>query len=185
MSLKSFDKFCENMILGPENHNYREKEIYDERQNQIRSKLIIEALLVFIGAVFINTIIMEECYRWCTSYLAPMALFGMVCYLYWMLRCQAKGCLFGIGSSYSTKWTAGVLIFESIVFGYITIDDAVNELEEGKSFFFNNGMVEGRFILCLVFPLLLTLGIITVILAKKHIKEVEGEEQEKSPKNSD
>ncbi len=185
MSLKSFDKFCENMILGPENNKYKEKEIYDERQNQIRSKLIVEALWVFIGAVFINTIIMEECYQWCTSYLAPMALFGMVCYLYWMLRCKAKDCLFGIGSSYNTKWMGYVMIFESIMFAFIAFRNAVDNLEEGKNFFFNNGMVEGKFLISLVFPLFLIMGIITVVLAKKHIKEAEGEEQEKSSKKSD
>ena len=44
MSLKSFDKFCERMILAEPGS---EKEIYDERQKQIRTQLTVEALTVF------------------------------------------------------------------------------------------------------------------------------------------
>ncbi|MCM1298823.1 MAG: hypothetical protein NC203_03770 [Firmicutes bacterium] len=182
MSLKSFDKFCENMILGPEKYDYRQKEIYDERQNQVRQKLITEALLVYCGAVFVNTVVMENIYQWCSSYLAPIIFLAMVCYFYWMLRCKAMGCLFGVGSSYNTKWTGWILIIESIMFELLCIDDITAALGEGKSFFFNDGMVEANFLLSLVFPLISTVGIITVVLAKKHIRETEGEKEENSPK---
>lgn len=177
MSLKSFDKFCENLILAPENPKYREKEIYDERQNQVRQKLITEALLVYAAAALINTWVMDRIYQWCSSYFAPMIVLATACYLYWILRCKAKGCLFGVGSSYNTKWSGYIMIFESIMLGFLSIENVANGLEEGKYLFINNGMIEGRVLLVLVFPIIGIMGIITVILAKKHIKETEEAEK--------
>ena len=43
MSLKSFDKFCERLILSEPGS---QKEVFDERQNVMRSRLAIEALFM-------------------------------------------------------------------------------------------------------------------------------------------
>lgn len=56
MSLKSFDKFCERMILAEPGS---EKEIYDERQKQIRTQLTVEALTVF-GAMSMLAVMINE-----------------------------------------------------------------------------------------------------------------------------
>lgn len=56
MSMKSFDKFCERMITAEPGS---EKEIFDERQNVMRMRLAIEALLICVGLIFINSIIAE------------------------------------------------------------------------------------------------------------------------------
>ena len=162
MSLKAFDKICENAVLSPEKNKEilgrkkAEKEIYDERQNQVRQKLITESLLVYAAAALINTWVMDRIYQWCSSYFAPMIVLATACYLYWILRC---------------------MIFESIMLGFLSIENVANGLEEGKYLFINNGMIEGRVLLVLVFPIIGIMGIITVILAKKHIKETEEAEK--------
>ncbi|MDE7230288.1 MAG: hypothetical protein K2N56_07395, partial [Oscillospiraceae bacterium] len=53
MSLRSFDKFCENAIPLDKNTAY-EKEIFDERQKIMRSQLVIEAFSVLSAAEIIN-----------------------------------------------------------------------------------------------------------------------------------
>lgn len=58
MSLKSFDKFCERMILAEPGS---QKEIFDERQKIVRSRITIEALLIFGCSAILNCMIMEEC----------------------------------------------------------------------------------------------------------------------------
>lgn len=180
MSLKSFDKFCESLILGPENNSYREKEIYDERQNQVRQKLITEAFIVYSAAILINTFVMDQIYQWCTSFFAPMLVLAAACYFYWILRCSAKGCLFGVNGGRNMKWTGYILTFEGIIFEFSSFSSALRDSEEGKILFINNGMVEDKPLLLLVFPIIAVTGIITVVLAKKHDKETEENSQQKS-----
>ncbi len=60
MSMKSFDKFCERLILAEPGS---EKEVFDERQRLIQQRLAVEALLIYVGVTLINTMMMEIFYQ--------------------------------------------------------------------------------------------------------------------------
>lgn len=78
MSLKSFDKFCENIILG-EPSSPKQKQIFDERQNILRSRLITEALIIFAVRSALNTMVMDAGPMWCEGFFAPMVLSAALC----------------------------------------------------------------------------------------------------------
>lgn len=92
MSMKSFDKFCERMILAEPGS---EKEIFDERQNQQRSALTIEALVLYaaLTAVFV---FLNDDYHFVQSSFAGLVFFAGAAYLWWVIRANAKGCMFGV-----------------------------------------------------------------------------------------
>lgn len=175
MSLKSFDKFCESIIL---NDPKSRKDIFDERQRQIRSKITLESLLIYVTAVFVNTAVMENAYMWCESYAAPMLLLMIACCFYWMIRNAAKGTLFAVNGSFSNKFTGIYGMFMSVMFGI----SAVFKLEEGESFI-RNGAVTKSFMFLVTFVLIFVFSLIMFILAGKEDKrraaaESEADEQE-------
>ncbi len=171
MSLKSFDKMCENMILGKTGS---EKEIYDERQNQVRTKLTVEALLVYIVSVLVNSFVMELIYQWCESYCAPMILLGMICYLFWIIRNAAKGSLFGVKGTKAAKYTAFFTILYGFCFG---LHFLFPMLDNEQNYFFLEGRATKEFVFAITWLLLLISGIIITILAKRSDKKVNNESE--------
>ncbi len=162
MSLKTFDKFCEDIIMG----NKQEKAIYDERQNQVQTKLLVEALLVYIAAVFVNTLFMDFIYRWCDSYFAPMVLLAGIVYLYWIIRSAAKGCLVGVNGSRPIKMSAFMMIFLG---GLYSVNFFFNITE--KNGIFLDGKAEMGFIFGVYCVLTIICGIIMMIFAKRYDKK--------------
>jgi len=57
MSMKSFDKFCERIILAEPGS---QKEIFDERQRQQRTQLTVEALLIYCAASALCVLLNED-----------------------------------------------------------------------------------------------------------------------------
>lgn len=165
MSLKSFDKMCENMILGKTG---AEKEIYDERQNQVRTKLTVEALLVYIVSVFVNSLVMELIYQWCESYCAPMILLVVICYLYWIIRNWAKGSLFGVKGAKAAKYTAFLTILYGFLFG---LQFLFPLLDNEQNYFFLEGKATKEYVFAITWLLLLISGIIIFVLAKRNDKK--------------
>lgn len=175
MSLKSFDKFCESIIL---NDPKSRKEIFDERQRQIRDKITLESLLIYVTAVFVNTAIMENVYMWCESYTAPMLLLMFICCFYWVIRNAAKGTLFGVNGTFSNKFTGIYGMFMSVIFGI----SAAFKIEEGEEFI-SNGVVSESLLILVIFVLMFVFGLIMFILADREDKrraaaESEADEQE-------
>lgn len=107
MSMKSFDKFCENLILGKSGS---EKEIYDERQKIVRMHLTVEALAVYVVLSSLTLVIHDEFVRLCESSFFILALCGSAAYLWWVIRCAYKECLFGVSGKKVIN-TATFLIF--------------------------------------------------------------------------
>lgn len=56
MSMKSFDKFCEKMILGEPGS---EKEIFDERQKQLRTHILVQSLVIYAIASALCVVLNE------------------------------------------------------------------------------------------------------------------------------
>ncbi len=133
MSLKSFDKFCEKIIMGEVGS---EKEIYDERQNQIRTKLIIEALVIFGTMTALGTFL-YDILKWCESTFSICAICCAAAYLWWTIRALFNGCLFGV-SGKGTIYTALILIVECTMYTFLAYRNS-----EGEFFSFENGLSRG------------------------------------------
>lgn len=104
MSMKSFDKFCERLILAELGS---EKEVFDERQRVIQQRLAVEALLIYGGVTLINTMMMEIFYQWAESWMAATFLFVVLCLLWWQIRCAVKGCMAPVSGKYIHKGYCG------------------------------------------------------------------------------
>ena len=172
MSLKSFDKFCEKIIMGEPDPIYR-KEIFDERQNQVRQKLIIEALTVFGAAVSLNTLIMDCGVKWCEGYFAPVVLIIALCYMYWLIRVVKKGALFGVEGTAKAERNAGTFIGMSI--GLLIFLN-----EDREIYIFRDGMLSEFFVMMLFYVIAVVCGVVTLVLAHKEKRRVKAEEAQEN-----
>ena len=158
MSLKSFDKFCERLILG---EPASQKEILDERQKIARKEIGIETLAIFSALSFINCLVMDLFYQLAESYAAHMLVFFFTCSIYFVFRCFFKGCLIGINGEYKAKFTA----FYAIFMGAIYLLNFTFKSDEEKAFFSDEKLTDN---FCFVISLLLFIvfGITSLILIK-------------------
>ena len=171
MSLKSFDKFCENMIMGePKN----QKDIFDERQNQLRSKLTIEALWLYVVLSGVGLIIYEAGYAYCESIVAPLALFGAVSYMWFVIRNICCGSFFGIKYT-QAKCTATVILVEMIMYGILMVDNYSEERTPEDYFFISNGQLTEIFVLCTAMAVMLVSSVVVFIAASRRAKADEDE----------
>ena len=92
MSMKSFDKFCEKMILGEPGS---EKEIFDERQKQLRTQILVQALVIYAVASAL-CVMLNEIIGFMESDFAGMAFCAGAAYLWWVISLAAKECMFGV-----------------------------------------------------------------------------------------
>lgn len=169
MSLKSFDKFCERMILSEPGS---QKEIFDERQKIVRSRITIEALLIFGCSAILNCMIMEECYKWAESQLAAMALLIAACLLYWQVRCAAKGCMIGTNGKFAQTFSGVYIIFMGVL-GLLRFCDKFGE----PDFIIKNGALSKDFIGIVVMLIFLAVGIFTLCVIRHENKREETEEK--------
>ncbi len=167
MSMKSFDKFCEKLITG---EPVPQKEIFDERQNVLRTKSLVMALTCFGSLSAANTMLMDCGIKWCESYFGPIAIFMAVCYLVFLLDNARRGSLFGVNGTAKATSTAVLFIIQGFVFLLIQMD-------EEPFCVIKDGMVSKKFLLILFFVMEIVCGIITIILAHKFNKSRESEEE--------
>lgn len=92
MSMKSFDKFCEKMILGEPGS---EKEIFDERQKQLRTQILVQALVIYAVASAL-CVMLNEIIGFMESDFAGMAFCAGAAYLWWVISLATKECMFGV-----------------------------------------------------------------------------------------
>ncbi len=165
MSLKSFDKFCEKTILADSSGDY-EKEIFDERQKIIRSRLSIEALLIYVCVVLINSAFMDTVYPWSETHTSAMTFLLAVCSVYYTIRLLSKGCLFGASGIMSRKVTAVMLI----VTGAFNLIRFIADIFKNRFVLQNDGKISDEFLFVAAFVLLLINGVITLIAVNTEIK---------------
>lgn len=161
MSLKSFDDFCAKAV---NNEPLIQKEIFDERQKLIRERITFNSVLLFACLSVTNTIIMDFGLQWCEMYFAPMILFYVISYIYWLIANARKGSLFGVEGTRFVKNTAFCTIFISVVNLLMRVFD-----EEGFMVF-ENGMLSIKFIGVVAFVLLMITGIAAFVLAHRYDK---------------
>lgn len=168
MSLKSFDKFCEDLILKQPGS---EKIILDERQKIMRSKVLTEAFIIFSGLSFVNTLAMDLFYQWAETYAAPMLIFMFLCACYFNIRCAVTGCLVGINGEKSAKLSAAYCIFMGVMMmiKYIFSDDDQHVL-------FADGQLTDNLCFLVSYILAIACGILTFIFIKIGKKNREDEQ---------
>lgn len=173
MSLKSFDKFCEKVING---ESVQQKEIFDERQSIVRSKITIRALWAFIAVAGINLIIMECGPQWCESWVLSTALFGAFAYLYWVIANARQGTLFGVNGTSPVALQAGYLIGFAAVVPLMFILDSEDHADFFTNFFIRNGMVSEYLVSVLSCFLLLIAGIVMAVNIRKYKRDSDRED---------
>lgn len=155
MSLKSFDKFCERMILSEPGS---QKEIYDERQKQIRTQLTVEALTVYGGLSLLSVFFNETFFTWCEGCFPVMVLCAALAYGWWVIRNAVKGSLFGV-SGKGVKYTALMIIIYSPIYEFLILPD------ENKGFSFaENGKLTSETVISVSLLLFLVCAVATLIL---------------------
>lgn len=163
MSLKSFDKFCEKMVTGEPSS---EKPIYDERQNIVRSRLLIEALTIYGVASMLDTALNEMVYMWCESFFAQLVLIAALCLIWYLIRCTAKGALFGVNGTYFAKITGCGWVGMGVFFAlYFAFEDDVSVVTDGA--------LSGYFVYVISYGLLALCGIFQIIMARREDKHRE------------
>lgn len=172
MSLKSFDKFCENLILTEPRS---QKIILDERQKIVRSKLLTESLIIYASAAFVNTVIMDRLYQWCDNFFGPMVLFAAICLLWLILRSHFSGALFGINGIYSAKWTSALLIIQCICWCVVFSFD----FADGEAVFVRDGMLTAELVCGISFIIFFICAVAMLIFAKKTEKTEKTDEEKK------
>lgn len=145
MSLKSFDKFCENMIMG---EHVQPQDIFDERQNQMRAKITSECLYAYAFMTFIALIIYEAFCAYCQSIIAVLAFCMAVCYLVWVIRNYVKGTLLGVKYE-KTSFTASYILSLMIIYVVMIFHNNEDEITTVKSFFIADGQLTEYFVLIL------------------------------------
>lgn len=169
MSLKSFDKFCENLILTEPGS---EKIIYDERQKIVQMKIGIETLIIFGAAAVINCFVMDLFYQYAESYTMPIVMIMLFCAFYHNFRCAAKDCLIGINGVGSMKFSAALCIFYGVIW---TINYALDEKEESFP------LVDGKLCNDLFFLITAIIAVvygITMLILVHHIEKKKNEKTE-------
>ncbi len=161
MSLKSFDKFCENMIMSEPGS---QQEVFDERQNQVRSSLLIETLMICLFMSLILVGLNETSLQWCEKCLPLMMLSVAVSYLWNVIRCAVKGCLFGVKGS-GTIATAFVMVLNGFNVFITSSPDG-----EGN-FIINNGLVTSSFVILISALILFAAFIVVVVMNSRRKKK--------------
>ena len=167
MSLKSFDDFCARMV---NNDPVSEKEVYDERQNMIRTQLTKRALWLFVITLGINLIIMECGPQWCESWVLSTAFFGAAAHLYWVAANIKNGSLFGLHGTTPIVSQIGFLFGDGLFIPiFILTDDSKTDV--AANFFIRNGMVSEYFMWVLDSALLLAAGIVMAVSVRNYKKK--------------
>lgn len=165
MSLKSSDNFREQTIPANSGGEY-EKQIFDERQKIIRSRLSIEALLIYVCVALLNSLFMDTVYAWSETHTSTMTFILAVCAVYYTIKLYSKGCLFGTSGIKSRKVTAVMLI----VIGALNLIRFIADIFKGRFVLQIDGRISDEFLFMMAFVILLINGIITLIAVNTEIK---------------
>lgn len=169
MSLKSFDKFCEDLILKEPGS---ESIIYDERQKLVQMKLGVETLIIFGGLAILNCFVMDMFYQYAESYTMPLVLMMMFCAYYYNFRCAAKDCLIGINGVRSLKYLSASSIFVGIM---LTVQFIFRERENYLPIV--NGQLSDDLLFSIAAVVVMGYGITMLILVRHVEKKKNGQSE--------
>lgn len=163
MSLKSFDKLCEKLITS---QSGSEREVLDERQKIMHTKILVETLAIMCAAGFVNCVIMDLFYKWAESYAPTLLLIGTICTMYNIIRCAASGCYVGVNGNFTHKYTAAMLLFSSVI---SVVTRFLNITDKGTVII--NGALSNDFLFAVSFALLGISGVMILIVLRRIDKD--------------
>lgn len=174
MSMKSFDKFCERMITAEPGS---EKEIFDERQNVMRMRLAIEALLICVCLILITGIVTEMIIerQWAEYMSTVNLLFIVLCVLWWEIRCAVKGCLVAVSGRITQKLSAVMSVLVGALNGLRYALDIGEE-----DFLIKDGKLSADFVFLICFALMIACGVFMFTAIRREEKREEAEKKEEN-----
>lgn len=173
MSLKSFDDFCAKMV---NNEPIEQKDIFDERQTLIRSRITARALWVFAYSSFFSILIMECGPQWCESYVLSTAVFAAIALLYWTAANARQDTLYGINGTMSAAAQGWLFFFDGLFVPYSLISNS--KYLTLSTFFIKNGMVTEQLAAIIAGVLLAVSAIIMIVSYSKFRKQRKENENE-------
>lgn len=164
MSMKSFDKFCEKIILSEPGS---EKEIFDERQKQMRTQLIVQALTIY-AVTSAACVMLNENIGFLESSLSGMVFIAGAAYLWWVILAAVKGCLFGV---FGKQVIYNAIMDIALIPGFIVM--IMPEDDEHPFAFVRNGVLTTRGVLIAAYAMFIVSSIVIVALniRKKHAEK--------------
>lgn len=174
MSMKSFDKFCEKLITG---EPIPQKEIFDERQSIMRMRLATEALVICVGLIIVNGVVTDLIcqHQWAEYPVTVDALFGVLCMLWWQIRCAVKGCLVAVSGRTAQKTSTVFAILIGALTGLPYAFDIGSE-----DFLIKDGRLSSDFVFLLCCVLLIGCGVFMFTAIRREEKREEAEKKEEN-----
>lgn len=173
MSMKSFDKFCERIIMG---EPMQEKAVFDERQKVVRLRNGVIALGTYSGLTFLNTLLMECGLKWCESAFSPFVLFVPICGALFYILCAVKGALFDVKGTRAMKYTATLMCAYSVLFSVMYLPDEEHPV-------FAGGVLSDDFVCLLAAAEAMILGIVMLIMCGRENKRLRTDKSQGTDKN--
>ncbi len=167
MSLKSFDKFCENMIMGKP---VEQKDLFDERQNQLRSKLASQALYSYAIMSFLWVLLCDSDVRIFNSTVYGLVILMAASYLVFVVRGLKNGCVLGVKYA-STKNSAILVCVEALFLPLIIFLNRDDEITDFKSFFVAEDCLTDMCALIVAAVLLLIASVMILVAAVRKDRE--------------
>lgn len=135
--------------------------LYDERQKSVRTRLGIEALIIYAGASLVNCFVLEYCCKWVESETAAMSVIGVFCLIWFLIRCAVKGCIVGVSGNKAYRngaiFTTFYAAINSFRFAFDVIESGcvIKDGTLSKDFLFMLAhimlVVAGIFVLCVLY----------------------------------
>ena len=149
------------------------KEIFDERQKIVRSKLAMEAMIVYVSISLIACMSYEFIYQWSESITFALMTLGAVCMVYYHLRCSAMGCLIGVNGLKIKRNSGWTMI---VVGGWNMIRYIIGGFDSEDGFLIaKDGMLTADFLAVLTFAVIVILGIIISVKVSRLQKVENGD----------
>ncbi|MCM1165226.1 MAG: hypothetical protein NC299_06370 [Lachnospiraceae bacterium] len=148
-----------------------EKEIFDERQRYVRSRITRRALWGFSVLTALNLLVTELGLRWCESAFAATLVFAAAVRLYWVIANARRGTLYGVHGTAPGAEQACMLIATGVA-NPLLMRYRDNHYEDfWANFFMRGGLVAEPVLLAASFVLLSAAAVIIGAAKPKKNKE--------------
>lgn len=148
-----------------------EKEIFDERQRAVRSRITRHSLWAFSILTVINLFVTECGLRWCESAFAATLVFMAAARLYWVIANVRRGSLYGVHGTAPGAEQACMLIAIGVVEPILIHYRHKHYDDFWGSFFIRNDAIAEPVLLAASYLLLVIAAVIIGFAKPKEKKE--------------
>ena len=148
-----------------------EKEIFDERQRAVRSRITRRALWAFSILTAVNLFVIECGLRWCESAFAATLVFVAAARLYWVIANVRCGSLYGVHGTAPGAEQVCMLVAVAIVDPIVTQYHHKHYEDFWTYFFVRDGAAAEPVLLLISYALLIIAAVIIGFAKPKEKKE--------------